>query len=351
MILFLDSSIRLLKWQVRICRVKIIIPVNSVICQPYKIEFLFIDNLLPLLNYCISFNSRIIYAVLFLLIFLPIVLTSSYAEIPTGPINVTVSNMTINTPTGSNSGILGDAISQALTFIGVTIAAGVGLAFKHLQDRQTPTPLDQVKMFNDFVEKAYYQSYLPIWRKIWDIIHSKSDEDANRFMDYLWDNYFGKRLIPTEAGLEIIKNTSQFPPTPPPAKTPEDAKKEMLDYIVNRAKKFHLNSIKKDGILDKTLRDLFNDADVKYYDYITASLPKFVERAVLATDDMKRNLNNTEETRNWENMALKDLKRLMIFAFLREDTKVLEIMIKSEINKIKYERLKKASNSHQDKKK
>lgn len=295
------------------------------------------------------FGNKSVYVYIFLLIFSITSISDSFATLPTGPIEITVENVTINTPKESSSEesesenkVLGEVIAQGLTIIGATATATVGAIFAYITRRQVPTTLEQEKLFNDIMKEAYYESYLPIWRKIWEIIDSQDNEDnQQKFIDYLWKHYFGKRQIPTLIGLEQIKNPSNLPDTPPPAKKPEDARDAFVSYAILKVKRFHLNSISKnENLMKEKLTYLFNEADVKYYSYITESLPNFVERAVLATDNPSK-YKTIETVGNWETEALKDLKRLMIFAFLREDEAVMKIMIKTEINKKISERIKK----------
>ncbi len=299
------------------------------------------------MNYRTIIENKILFAILILLVFPITGIVDSFAELPTGPIEITIENVTINSPAKESSGdpVVSEIITQAIIIVGGIVGGGAALAYKIIESRKMPTTLEQDKIFNETAKEAYYQSYLPSWRKIWEIIHSKSNEqEVDDFIKYLWEHYFGKRQIPTESGLAQIAAAQNLPDLQPPApKTPEDAKNDMIDYVMEKADKFNLNSIRNEKeFVEKKLQHLFNSADVKYYNYITTSLPKFVERAVLATDDIQRNLKVTSQIKEWEENALKELKRLMIFAFLREDTKVLEIMIKSEINKLVSKRLKPA---------
>lgn len=281
-------------------------------------------------------------------IFLVFSFSSAFAELPTGPIEITIENVTINTPQepSEDSGneknkYLDEAVTQGLTIIGVVITTTVGGVYAYIQRKTTPSTLEQENMFNEIMKEAYYESYLPNWRKIWEIINSQDTEQKQQdFIDYLWKHYFGKRLIPTVKGLEkIMKVGEQYPAIPPLPLRPGDARDALLSWAQLKIKKSHLNSIHSDEpLLRLKLTHLFNSSDVKYYEYIIKNLPTFVERAVLATDDPTK-YKTPKDIDPWKEDALKDLKRLMIFAFLREDEKVLKIMIKKEINKIISERM------------
>jgi len=277
-------------------------------------------------------------------------ISDSFAQLPTGPIEITIENVTINTPAESSTDeseeenkFLSEAIIQGLSVIGVVIAAVVGLVVTYFKIKIVPSTLEQENLFNKIMQEAYYESYLPIWRKIWEIIASLDTENRQeRFIDYLWKHYFGKRLIPSLDGLRQIKNPDDFPVNPPLHRSPAEARDAFLSYAILKAKKFHLNSIsKEDDPMREKLTYLFNKSDAEYYLSITKSLPDVVKRAVSAADNPQV-YKTSLRIDDWKRDALKDLKRLMIYAFLREDEKVLEIMILKEINEKIFERIKKA---------
>lgn len=218
-----------------------------------------------------------------------------------------------------------------------------------------PTTLEQDEIFNEAAQEAYYQSYLPIWRKIWEAIIDNPAK-ADNFINYLWEKYFDKRQIPTMESVEIISKTEDLQNLKYlPEKTSQDAIDEIIEYIMEKAERFNLNSmIEQRDFVKQKLQHLFNSSDAKYYKKIYNDVPNLVEKAVAATDDIKRNLNDATNIKNWEKNALKALKRLMIFAFLREDSTVLKILIRSEINKVIYQRnptTRNSSNSKTRKKK
>ena len=50
------------------------------------------------------------------------------------------------------------------------------------------------------------------------------------------------------------------------------------------------------------------------------------------------NLEDEEKLKKWEESALTSLKALMIFSFLRENEKIMQTMIRSEIKNILLEK-------------
>lgn len=303
-------------------------------------------------------QDKLFYVFLFGLILSISFIPTSLAAIPTGPIEITIENVTINNPEQSStdksedSKFWGELLSQLVIAIGVTVSGTIAAILSYFFARRAPSTLEQEKLFNEIMKKAYYESYLPIWRKIWEIINSQEDEDKEeKFIEYLWKHYFIKRHIPTLEGLEQISDGGNLPNIPPDPTKPQEATNRFVSYAILKAEKFHLNSIpKEENLMKEKLTYLFNQSDVEYYAIITKNLPTFVEQAVSATDNPVE-YTSPDKIGTWETDALKDLKRLMIFAFLREDEKVLKIMIKSEINKKISQRKKPEENTAPDNKK
>ena len=213
--------------------------------------------------------------------------------------------------------------NQLIAVIGIIAAAGVGAVFTWLRERQAPPSSEQDKLFNEIVEQAYFQSYLSDWRKLWGkITEAETTKEAEEFIEREWNSYLGKKLFPaTKEERDQIKN-------------------KIRAYAWNKAKRSHLRTITKNkALFDAKMENIFNNADVAYYKYVNDMLPDFVARAVTATGNQKRDITDHNQIEEWEKDALKKLMRLLIFAFGREDTEVLRIMIKSEINKIVSERL------------
>ena len=234
-------------------------------------------------------------------------------------------------PTDGNNPIQEGITDQLIAVIGVILAAGVGAAFTWLRERQAPPSAEQDKLFNEIVEQAYYQSYLAEWRKLWHrITEAKTTKEAEDLIEREWNDYLGKKLFPaTQDERDQIKNNIRV-------------------YAWNKAKHSHLRTITKNKTLfDAKMTNIFNNADVEYYKYVTNLLPDFVTRAVSASDNQKRNITDHNQIEEWKNEALKKLMRLLIFAFGREDTEVLKIMITAEINKIISERLGEDSGEYQ----
>jgi len=294
-----------------------------------------------MLNILKYVDYKIIFGFLFLILFCNVSVSDSFGEFPSDTIEITIENVTINNPESSSSGDSGSenkflevAITQGLSVIGIVITATVGAVFAYINRGRVPTTLDQEKLFNDIMKEAYYESYLPIWRDIWEIVNSHKGENKYKIIDYLWMHYFGKRQLPTRDALKQMQDPDNLPDPAPLPKTPEDARKEFVSYAILKAKNFHLNSInKEEKIMEQKLKYLFNASDAEYYHSIPKKLPTFVERAVMATNDPKK-YKTLGIVGLWQANALKALKQLMIFAFLREDEEVLKLMIDAEIAKI-----------------
>jgi len=287
------------------------------------------------------------------LFFLPIA-TMSFAEIPSGPIEIIVKNVTINTPPSNHveeKGFFDDVISQALLILSATITAAIGLLFKFIQDKKTPTTLEQEKIFNDTIQEAYYQSYLPVWEKIWSLISSKRiSVEQEAFINTLWEDYLTKKQLPTMDQLKQMNNEPIRTEAEinlarsgvPSAKEHfTEIELKILEYAEEKAKHFKLNSITSDeNLMIKKMEHLIKIADVKYYNYVIDNISKVVEKAVLSTEDVNRDILKKDRVDEWNTKAMTELKRLMIFAFMREDLKIMKTLVMAEINKVISQRIK-----------
>ena len=198
-------------------------------------------------------------------------------------------------------------LQQGLTLIAAAGAAGAAAFFAWQRERRIPPTAEQERILNELVKDWYSRSYLVIFHKIWDEIQvSENDDDL---VDHYWQILCHKRFP-----------VDKFPKLKSELESPVQ-----VQYL---KKRLHL---KDDKDLARRIEAIKNNADVEYYDKIRTILPSVINNAVISTigDSSDSNKMNYEDIFKG---SLKATKRLMIFYRIREDKKVVEILIRAKIH-------------------
>ena len=99
---------------------------------------------------------------------------------------------------------------------------------------------------------------------------------------------------------------------------------DIADYLKDRL------HIKKDALI-KRMQPIIDASSVEYYHVVSKNLPVIADIAVLATVGDRNVLEQGYEKVVEE--SLRKVKRLMVFYRLREDKKVVDIVLRSAVSK------------------
>jgi hypothetical protein len=207
----------------------------------------------------------------------------------------------------NNSGtdFLGGLFGQILTLIGASGAAAIGAVLTWQFQRRIPPTAEQEDVFNKLAKEWYDTSHLVAFHKIWNNIQKSPDQD--RKIDYYWN-----RLMHKEFDRELLGEEYDMSRT------------RQMEYL---RKRLYLDV----KFVNARFQTIENSADVEYYDLVRQELPKLVEIALHSVlGKLKGELNHDNyQTVVYE--TIHELKRLMVFARIREDKGVIESVVRAKV--------------------
>jgi len=208
-------------------------------------------------------------------------------------------------------------LQQGLALIGIVGAAGAAAFFAWQRERRIPPAAEQEEIFENLVKDWYSRSYLLIFHDIWnEIQESKNDDEAEQLVGYYWEILCHKKFSIDK----FPKSTNRL----------EDPLQKQ--YLKTR---LHLRNEE----IDYRIEAIKNNADVEYYDEVRVILPSVIDSAVKSVIGNSTNFDESIYEVIVKD-TLKATKRLMIFYRLREDMKVVEILIRAKV----YEKIKEMNN-------
>jgi len=205
----------------------------------------------------------------------------------------------------NNNANQGDELLQQvipiITIVGT--AAGTFLAWR--RERKIPPTAEQDRIINDIATQWYSRRHLEAYNKIWKEIENTKAEDQEKVVEWAWNKLcvkeFPKDIFPER---EVIN--------------------DIADYLKDRL------HIKKDALI-KRMQPIIDASSVEYYHVVSKNLPVIADIAVLATVGDRNVLEQGYEKVVEE--SLRKVKRLMVFYRLREDKKVVDIVLGSAVSK------------------
>ena len=160
-------------------------------------------------------------------------------------------------------------------------------------------------MFNELAKEWYDTSHLPAYYQIWDTIQKSSDQD--KLIEYYYNLLASRKFDKQVLGEEYTKSRAK-----------------QIEYL---RKRLYIDA----EFIDSRFQTVENSADVRYYEQVREELPKLVQVALNSVlGRMKGHLNWD----NYEDIVLETtqkLKRLMVFAWIREDRGIVETVVHATV--------------------
>ena len=194
--------------------------------------------------------------------------------------------------------------------------AGVGAFIAWYLQRRTPPSIEQEKIIQEIIKEWYSNNYLNAHLKIWKDIENRGNSED--IIDSYWRTLSSKKF---------------------PEKYLEESRRDLIEQIEYFSKKLHLKKRNKDEI-ESRIKTIRNIADVEYYTGVRHVLPALVDIAAkVAMDSSVKPTRSDDANDNYKVMldtSLKNLKKLMIFYRIRENSRVCEILIRANLNEKLY---------------